>query len=374
VSLPLRLLGIDMLRALAASAVVASHIAKWPWAFSGRGGLIGQGWGLVEASMGAWGVGIFFVLSGTCIHLPMARALARGEVPRLALGPYLKRRLHRIYPPHLLVIFLSWLVAAGVALPPGFAHYLSVPTVGQFWAHIFMVHTFVPGALYSINSVLWTIAIESHFYLVYPLLLLARRRVGMEVITAALFALMLALRLADQVLPPGLRGLLTVNFPGRLWEWTLGAIVAERLARSDSVPAPRWLGLGLALASALAAALALRLPHGILVRDLLAPVGYGLVVLVLARTELRLSSPLDRALVAVGFRSYSLYLVHPIALTLAAAAMLPRVTAPLLQIAGALTAAYGLSALYFTLVERRFLPGQAGGQRQAAPRTPLASP
>jgi len=359
-----------MLRALAASAVVASHIAKWPWAYAGSGGPIGRAWALVDASMGAWGVGIFFVLSGTCIHLPVARALARGEGPRLALGPYFKRRLRRIYPPHLLVIFLSWLAAAWVALPEGFAHYLSVPTTGQFWAHIFMVHTFVPGALYSINSVLWTIAIESHFYLVYPLVLLARRRIGMEAITAALFALMVGLRLADHVLPPGVRGLLTSNFPGRLWEWTLGAAVAERLARAAYVPARRWLGLGLALVSAVVAAVLVGLPHGILLRDVAGPVGYALVVLVLARTEARRTSPLDRTLVAVGFRSYSLYLVHPIALTLAAAVMLPRVTAPLLQVAGALAAAYGLSWLYFALVERRFLPGsgrpEAGGAADAA--------
>jgi peptidoglycan/LPS O-acetylase OafA/YrhL len=50
--------------------------------------------------LGTWGVGMFFVLSGLCIHLPVARALAAGGEPTIQLGRYFKRRLFRIYPPH----------------------------------------------------------------------------------------------------------------------------------------------------------------------------------------------------------------------------------------------------------------------------------
>ncbi len=53
---------------------------------------------------------------------------------------------------------------------------LSVPTPGQFVAHVFMVHTFVRDAFFSINGVLWTIAVETHFYLLYPIFLVFQRR------------------------------------------------------------------------------------------------------------------------------------------------------------------------------------------------------
>jgi peptidoglycan/LPS O-acetylase OafA/YrhL len=347
--LPRRLPGIDVLRALAASAVVLSHITAWPW------GVLSRLWQLSD-QLGGWGVGIFFVLSGTCIHLPVARRIAAGGSPDLEIGPYFKRRLRRIYPPHALVIGLSWLVAARTTLPPGFAPYLSVPTTVQFWAHVFLIHTFVPGAIYSINCVLWTIAIESHFYLVYPLLLRVRRHLGIWPICGGLFLLMLVLRALDTVLPQMLRGVLTYNFPGLLWQWVLGAAIAERLARKPPAPLSKMIVVGAAVASAFAACLVARLPHGVLLLAIVAPFVYGYVVF--AASSMSTSGGLNivvRALEWGGVRSYSLYLTHPIALTLVAAFLTFRIHEPIVLRTIALAAAYSFAALYFALVEKRFL-------------------
>jgi peptidoglycan/LPS O-acetylase OafA/YrhL len=370
--LPHRLPGIDVLRALAASAVVVFHVVLWPWAYAGDPGWIGKVWRSI-GQIGPWGVGIFFVLSGTCIHLPVARRLARGLAPAIDNASYFRRRFRRIYPPHLLVIFLSWATAAVVVtMPPWYQsadHYVSVPTPGQLLAHLFMLHTFVPGARFSICNVLWTIALEAHFYLLYPLLLRVRRRYRMETICAGLFAVMVALRLLDKVLPPSLAGVMTGNFLGRWWEWVLGAVIAERLVRTRQGQTSRSLAIGLTLASAVVACAVAKLPHGILMLYVCCPFLYGAVVFVMARMRPPSRWGLDGCLGWVGVRSYSLYLTHPISLTLVAwltASGWPAWS----TVALALATVYSVGWIYFVTVESRFLgparPHEVAGERPEA--------
>jgi peptidoglycan/LPS O-acetylase OafA/YrhL len=355
--LPRRLPGIDVLRALAASMVVLAHVLMWPWAYAGDPGVIGKIWRFLALAVGPWGVGIFFVLSGTCIHLPVARRLAQGMPPSLDLGSYFRRRFQRIYPPHLLVIFIAWATAAVVTMPPWYEtaeHYVSVPTPGQFVAHLFMVHTFVPGARTSICNVLWTIALEAHFYLLYPLLLKLRTRVRMEILCAVLFAVMLGVRLLDRLYPAGLAGLLAFNFLGRWWEWVLGAVIAERLVGTSRGWTPRWVAIGLPLASVVGVCALVTLPHGILISTVCSPLLYGLVVFVVARMASPGPWSVSRGLEWVGVRSYSLYLTHPIAMTLVGS--LTAVGWPAWgQVTLGLVTSYCFGWVYFVTVESRFL-------------------
>jgi peptidoglycan/LPS O-acetylase OafA/YrhL len=217
----------------------------------------------------------------------------------------------------------------------------------------------VPGATYSINVVLWTIAIESHFYLVYPLLLMLRRRFGMGTLCVALFGVMVALRGLDYNLAPPLRGLLTYNFLGRWWEWVLGAVIAERLAGGPLRQLPRGPVLAATVAAALGFCWGQGWPHGVAIMAVGYPVVNGLVVWLTARMETRESRWLDRTLVAVGFRSYSLYLTHPITLTLVAVLAAGRLTSAWAQVAVSMAASYAACWLYFALVERRFLSKSA---------------
>ncbi|HEY4393745.1 MAG TPA: acyltransferase [Polyangia bacterium] len=347
--------GIDVLRAFAATGVVVAHITKWPWGYTQAAGMPGRVWNFWSQWIGNWGVGVFFILSGLCIHLPVARRLAEGRAPEIDLGRYFKRRARRIYPPHAVAIFASWAVAAWIALPPGYERYLSVPTPIQLVAHIFMVHTFIPSAFYSVSVVLWTIALEAHFYLLYPAILRLRRHFGMPAICAALFGLMVVLKVLVHAAPQGLASILVVNFPGRWWEWVLGAVLAERVAAAPRMDLSRGLALGAVALSAVGMCAVARLPHGVLVGVVLGPFVYGATVLVVTRMRSRPSSVLERLLVGVGVRSYSLYLTHTIALTLVLAAIHGRLETPALQVALALAASYLVMALYFRLVERRFM-------------------
>lgn len=273
---------------------------------------------------------------------------------RWRLRPYLRRRFRRIYPPHALVILLSWGLAAWLALPARFPAFLSVPTAGQLVAHVFMVHTFVPGATYSINTVLWTIALEAHFYLLYPLLLRWRRRYRMETLCGILFGVMIVSRFLDHVLPPALR-LLTCNFPGRWWEWTLGAVLAERLASVRFSPVPRRVVLMATGISAVAICWASGLSHGVQLCAILGPFLYAIVVWLATRMDVS-EGWVDRLFLNVGFRSYSLYLTHPLALSVAMAYFWKRPSAPIVELFAAALLSYLFMMICFFFVERRFLP------------------
>src|SRR5689334_2152233 len=112
---------IDQLRGLAALAVVVCHLSvsayldvpnvdggRWPWLAM----LLGFGY---------LGVPLFFVISGFCIHLPFARALAQdpGAVSMPDWRRFFARRFWRLYPPYLaaLAVALGLWWATGEPVP-----------------------------------------------------------------------------------------------------------------------------------------------------------------------------------------------------------------------------------------------------------------
>ncbi len=236
-----RIAGIDHLRAIAAGAVFVAHLFGlvlqnpapsrkeiWPQFHDTIQTLI--------MSLGGFGVGLFFVLSGLCIHLPVAR----GD--HFDLRSYLRRRFLRIYPPHAIILLASCVLAMAID-PPHLGipdRMLSTPTWRQLLAHVLMVHSFFRWAIYSINGILWTIAIETHFYLLYPLLLAARRRFPMPAITVALLVLCLVSRAMKRYAFPDSDFVVYDSFLGRWWEWALGCIVAELIVLR---PAPKPLSM-----------------------------------------------------------------------------------------------------------------------------------
>src|SRR5215218_8994552 len=120
--LPRYLPGLDGIRALAALTVLLCHAlsAATIWSPAWKSQYAGSSFfswtSLFNFTLGAGGVGLFFVLSGLCIHLPVARAMAQGAPPRVKLGTYFGRRFRRIYPPHLVALLASIGIAALVPL------------------------------------------------------------------------------------------------------------------------------------------------------------------------------------------------------------------------------------------------------------------
>jgi peptidoglycan/LPS O-acetylase OafA/YrhL len=107
-----------------ATVVVDPSHQSWHWA----SWLLG--WGYL-------GVPLFFVISGLCIHLPTASALAAGRSARPDWQRFFQRRFWRLYPAYLAALVLAGgllLVIRG-ELPVGWRGVL---------AQMFLVHTFYP--------------------------------------------------------------------------------------------------------------------------------------------------------------------------------------------------------------------------------------
>jgi peptidoglycan/LPS O-acetylase OafA/YrhL len=147
--------GLDGLRALAVSAVIAYHL--------------GLGW----ASGGLLGVGVFFTLSG---YLITDLLLAQREQGRLRLADFWRARARRLLPALFLMLLVVsiWVSIAdrsqmGAVRGQVFAAALYISNWWQSFQHISYFARFGPPS--PLNH-LWSLSIEEQFYVLWPWLLL----------------------------------------------------------------------------------------------------------------------------------------------------------------------------------------------------------
>jgi peptidoglycan/LPS O-acetylase OafA/YrhL len=298
---------LDGLRALSIAAVVIAH-AKVPHAVSG-----------------SVGVGIFFFISGFLITTLLRRELERTG--RVSLRRFYERRALRIFPPLYLVLAAA-IVLEAVGVIHGRMTAGGVASAGTFTANYFIVfgdRSGIPGQM----GVLWSLAVEEHYYLVFPLVFVAmarwlpRRRtqaVVLAVVCVAVLAWRCWLRYqgASDI---RLYYATDTRLDAILW----GAVVALALNPLYG-EAPRWLtsrraATPLAVAAGLVVCAVSRMPSsiaytaGYTVQSLATVVG---VVAVVAVPESLAGRVLNlRPVIWLGVISYSLYLLHRPALAIA---------------------------------------------------------
>ena len=124
--------------------------------------------GLGNAIPGGFGVTVFFVLSGFLISTLLR--LEHEASGTIDLPKFYLRRVYRIFPP----LYVTLLVAALLPLP----HASSTPTPGGVAAQMFHLTNyyaifFGEKHLLPYTGTMWSLAIEEHFYLLYPLALRA---------------------------------------------------------------------------------------------------------------------------------------------------------------------------------------------------------
>lgn len=145
-----RLPGLDLLRAIAIAWVMLFHSfivgglgADFAW-------LSRYGW---------MGVDIFFVLSGFLIGTQVLRPLARGE--RVAFGDFYERRAYRILPAFAVVL----------ALYVFFPVLREAPGLQPWWQFAtFTMNLLIDYTHNQAFSHAWSLCVEEHFYLLFPLL------------------------------------------------------------------------------------------------------------------------------------------------------------------------------------------------------------
>jgi len=305
-----RMPSLDGLRALAILMVIYAH-GRFPFddllplrALKGRCGFLG--------------VQVFFVLSGFLITTLMLRE--RDRTGRLSLRGFYLRRVLRIVPAYAsYLVMLAVLQGAGLVTLSGLG-WLSLTTYTV---------NFLPSLPPSISHV-WSLSVEEHFYLLWPLLMASCTLSGCRRVVLGVVAGALALRWLVLLAWPGGHGVDVWTFT-RIDDIAMGCLLAL-LAREpswrmrlDGVACNRWVLGTLLVASLASQACFSRLVGGRLMGHVPLALGIGATncVTALAITAFlwaavrRPSGAVGRVLnhpvaVWVGVLSYSLYLWHPL--------------------------------------------------------------
>jgi len=232
---------IDGLRGIAIVMVVASHILYHNPKSSAPVLLLG---GMINA--GAYGVTVFFALSGFLISMPFWKRKKQGADGISPRG-YATRRFWKIYPP--LALSLILLVPVYVYNNADASYW----TIALRWLAGIPLILPVEGKL---NPVMWSLIVEIHFYATLPLLFYLTRKLSYKTTLIAIFALLLLIPSAfrlwnlSQGIVSTLHPLINTRYPSSLDSFALGVLIGG-LEISRSIR-QNWtklgnLGLGLLL-------------------------------------------------------------------------------------------------------------------------------
>lgn len=329
-------------------------------------------------SLGSLGVTLFFVLSGYCIHRAGAKRLAKEPNGTLALKSYFLRRLWRIYPVYVAALLVTGIVDYYLAMHGG-PQPAPDDSLSTFAASLLGLQG-IAAPRFGSNVVFWTLAMELHFYCVYPLLFWLSKRYGaMRPLMVALLVGLCYLA-ADNII--GVRN----RFPfasdrGPLFfpywfTWTLGFYIAEIEAGRAPRPDKRVL-----IAAGLAGVL-FGLPLALVKQWELAELPWALVFGVVVycsiqpRGQQYWGNGLGQMLARIGVFSYSLYAVHwPVLLLVqhATGGVDARPATILVAYAGS-AVAVGAGWVLFYVVERWTLTPPTGWRESGALRGPVPMP
>ncbi|HEV2112938.1 MAG TPA: acyltransferase [Terriglobales bacterium] len=287
---------LDGLRAFAILPVLLTHSYRdypsLPFAWLGPAGWIG--------------VDLFFVLSGFLITRILLQARGGAHYFR----DFYARRGLRIWPLYYLVLGFMFV------LNPHW-HWVEQARAGSFWVFALYLQNFVYGTAAPMPlAVTWSLAIEEHFYLLWPLLVARFERKALVRILVALIVAQTAFRLA--MLPRLGDSTWTIYCVDEL---AYGALLACWLAQDDS-SLSRWRPAAWAAAALvpLTVAMISKLPqngfvfgHGVL-NTLLGAGFAGVTALALTATpESWMMRVLGNGFLRhTGKISYGMYLYHAI--------------------------------------------------------------
>jgi peptidoglycan/LPS O-acetylase OafA/YrhL len=279
---------LDALRGILALVVVLGHLGMPPvFGAMEQSHPVWRGWTRLwqTFAFGPPAVIAFFVISGLCIHHPFAGVGEKLPVIRF----YLRRYLRIGIPVMAVVAIVGWVEPGAVLFGEK----------SMLW-----------------NSTLWSVLCEEIYYALYPLLLLARLRVGMWplLLVSSLFSV----------------AVVTWTFPAADWSdlgmlgtsivllpvWLLGAVIAE-WARNGALPV-KIRGFGIiwwrvGAWGIMWLVLVLHF-HGGLYQTATGLV-VGVFVFFWLRAEITNSAAPSPFLLSFGAWSYSLYLVHPLVIS-----------------------------------------------------------
>lgn len=213
-----RLDSLTGLRAFAALAVFLHHATSYQDA---------PHWARFITNAGDDGVSFFFMLSGF--------VLAWNGRDDDGPGRFYRRRAARILP----LYWIAWIIGGAFSIAADHQRFVSLlPSLAllQSWFPQKEIH-------FAGNSVGWSLSAEMFFYLLFPLVFFALRRLSLRGVAVALciallfvFAIPLTLHPTE---PSGLRYWLIYLFPAtRVFEFIVGMCLALLLRNGVTFPVP----------------------------------------------------------------------------------------------------------------------------------------
>jgi len=299
--------GLDGLRALAVLLVLFSHLSVSP---------------LIP---GGFGVSVFFFISGLLItRLLLAEHQANGAI---AIGRFYLRRMIRLYPALLLAVLLGTLV---FWLAVGILNWNRILAALLYYSNYYDIygHFSQPHEGFEPLVILWSLAVEEQFYLLFPLLcvLMLRGHDNLRRFFWVVAALLAAALLWRIVLVHGGANSIRIykGSDTRMDAILYGAWLTLILARDTQNKWRRFCASHLVQGVCLLILLLCFVVRADSFRDTMRYTLQGLALMplvtaicfgtsLLPLTRLLESKPLRR----VGNWSYSLYLYHPVAIVCA---------------------------------------------------------
>lgn len=182
-----RLISIDALRGIAAVVVLLYHArdilwvgvsdtwSRYGWSFNFDTFLAYLSAPIVFGSLA---VNLFFVLSGYCIHRRGARQLASNSNAQISLFQFFLRRVWRLYPTYIFALVLTAVVDTFLIS----SQFLESTLPNSHSPFTFFMSLLslqgIAAPYFGSNGVFWTLSVEIHFYIVYPLLFYISQKYG----------------------------------------------------------------------------------------------------------------------------------------------------------------------------------------------------
>lgn len=155
--------GLDGLRAIAVLLVIASHVQ-----FYMRAGIPDP---ITRVFTSINGVTVFFVLSGFLITMLLLREQENNG--SISIKNFFARRTLRIFPLYFLAISVVPIVQL--------LGYVELKSCTYLYAYTYLFN-FVPNECrYQAYGHFWSLAVEEHFYLLWPFIFVLGKRIGIAV-------------------------------------------------------------------------------------------------------------------------------------------------------------------------------------------------
>lgn len=243
------------------------------------------------------GVQLFLIISGYLIHL----SYLKSNTEKYDFKKFYLRRFFRIYPPYLVVlVFLAFQYNRDILK--------SGEKLWDFVSHLLMTYNLQDSTFFSYNGAFWSLALEVQLYLIYPLFLWFRKKMGIQktIYLLVAFYLLFTILFNTIYIPNFYYALQNLVFKSWII-WGLGAFLGERhFAGKRLLKINGWGILGLLALVSLVKTTSITLK----INDLLWALFYVVFIDYYLQIKNEIPRLWEKFFASVGESSYSLYLIH----------------------------------------------------------------